>query len=109
VTGEIFDDTEHHRLVIDEDGLFPHLDYRRVAKRLVLIHTEVPEELAGLGIGGRLVRAAAKIAADQDLVLVPLCAFARTWLEEHPDVAAGVKIDWGAQVPGNGSSRDART
>jgi predicted GNAT family acetyltransferase len=109
VTGEVVDDTENHRLVIYEDGLFAHLDYRRVAKRLVLVHTEVPKELGGLGIGGRLVRAAVKIAADQDLVVVPLCPFVRTWLEEHPDVTAGVKIDWGAQVPGNDSSREPST
>jgi hypothetical protein len=26
---------------------------------------------------------------------VPLCPFARGWLERHPDVAARATVDWG--------------
>jgi len=28
---------------------------------------------------------------------VPLCPFARSWLERHPDEASAVPIDWTAQ------------
>ncbi|MBF6555593.1 MAG: N-acetyltransferase [Acidimicrobiales bacterium] len=47
---------------------------------MVLIHTEVPEELAGHGVGGRLVRASLDRAAREGLTIVPLCPFARRWL-----------------------------
>jgi hypothetical protein len=30
--------------------------------------------------------------------VVPLCPFARSWLERHPDAAAGITIDWGEPV-----------
>jgi len=33
--------------------------------------------------------------------VVPLCPFARSWLERHPDVAARAAIDW---APGGGGS-----
>jgi hypothetical protein len=27
---------------------------------------------------------------------VPLCPFARSWLQRHPDSASRVTVDWGA-------------
>jgi predicted GNAT family acetyltransferase len=74
------------------------LIYRKNAKRLVLIHTEVPEALGGRGLGGRLVQAAIDEAATSGITVVPLCPYARSWLERHPDQAARVSIDWGRPV-----------
>lgn len=70
------------------------LVYRRHGHRLVLIHTEVPADMEGQGIGGRLVAAAVDRAALEGLTVVPLCPFARGWLQRHPDTAARVTIDW---------------
>ena len=33
-------------------------------------------------------------AVGEGLTVVPLCPFARLWLERHPDVAASATIDW---------------
>jgi predicted GNAT family acetyltransferase len=93
---EVIDDHEDSRFEIVIDGSAAELVYRRRADRLVLVHTEVPSALAGHGIGGQLVEAAARRAARERLTLVPLCPFARDWLERHPDLAATVNIDWGA-------------
>jgi predicted GNAT family acetyltransferase len=76
-------------------GRLAELSYRRNGNRLVLIHTEVPVELEGHGIGGSLVSAAVDYAASQGMTIVPLCPFARTWLESHADVATRVPVDWG--------------
>jgi uncharacterized protein len=83
------------RFEFSSDGRLAELDYRRNGKRLVLIHTEVPLELEGRGIGGALVSAAVDHAASRGMTLVPLCPFARGWLERHPEAAARVTIDWG--------------
>ena len=48
----------------------------------------------GRGIGGRLVTAAVDRAAHEGLTLVPLCPFARGWLERHPEAASRAVIDW---------------
>lgn len=77
-----------------QDGL-AELIYRRRANRLVLVHTEVPEKLEGHGIGGQLVKAAVGRAATEGLTVVPLCPFARNWLERHPEMAGTVNVDWG--------------
>ena len=69
--------------------------YRRNGNRLVLIHTEVPAELEGHGLGGTLVAAAIDRAAREGVTVVPLCPFARGWLRRHPDAASKVTMDWG--------------
>ena len=78
-----------------QDGnTIAELTYHQNGQRFVLIHTGVPDEMGGHGIGGLLVRAAIAKAIDEGLTIVPKCPFAREWLEKHPDVAAGVSIDW---------------
>ena len=91
----VIDNAEASRLELAADGLRAELVYRRRPGRLVLVHTEVPEAAAGRGLGGQLVTAALDLAVDQDLTVVPLCPFARAWLQRHPDAAARVRIDWG--------------
>jgi uncharacterized protein len=92
----VIDNTEDSRFELTADGQLAALFYRRRGNRLVLIHTEVPVELEGQGIGGALVTAAVRRASHEGLTLVPLCPFARGWLERHPDVAAQAVIDWAA-------------
>jgi uncharacterized protein len=92
---QVTNNEEASRFEVHADGRLAELDYRRNGKRLVLIHTEVPVELEGRGIAGALVAAAVDHAAGEGMTVVPLCPFARTWLERHSDVAARVPVDWG--------------
>ena len=90
----ITDERGDHRFVYRADGAEAQLVYRRNGKRLILVHTEVPDELGGRGIGGRLVQAAVDVARAYSWTIVPWCPFARKWLENHPDNVDGVVIDW---------------
>jgi len=90
----VTDNQAESRLELEADGHVAELEYRRNGNRLVLIHTEVPTELEGRGLGGRLVTAAVERARRDSMTIVPLCPFARGWLERHPDVAAQVEVDW---------------
>ena len=92
---QVTDNQAASRFELGADGSLAELLYRRVGNRLVLIHTEVPVELEGRGIGGALVTAAVDRAAREGLTLVPLCPFARGRLQRHPDVAKTATIDWG--------------
>jgi predicted GNAT family acetyltransferase len=93
-SAEVIDNTDASRLELRADGWLAELVYRIRGDRLVLVHTEVPVELEGRGIGGRLVTAAVDRAAREKLTLVPLCPFARGWLERHPETASKAVIDW---------------
>ncbi|HTZ92599.1 MAG TPA: GNAT family N-acetyltransferase [Streptosporangiaceae bacterium] len=93
----VTDNTGASRLEIRADGDLAELVYRTRAGRLILVHTEVPAALGGRGVGSELVRAAIHKAAAEGMTVVPLCPFARNWLERHPDEAATVPIDWEAR------------
>jgi uncharacterized protein len=92
-------DTAETRFVISEGGADAELIYARQGDRLILVHTGVPEAWGGHGIGGRLVRAALAQAKADGLTVVPWCPYARRWLQEHPDEAAAVTIDWETPRP----------
>ena len=94
-TEQVTDNPAKSRFEFEADGRLAELLYRRNGDRLVLIHTEVPVELEGRGIGGKLVAAAIDRAAGEGMTVVPSCPFARTWLERHPDAASRATIDWG--------------
>jgi predicted GNAT family acetyltransferase len=90
----VVDNAAARRFELQVDGHLAELVYRREGDRLVLVHTGVPGELEGRGIGGRLVRAALAVAVAEQLTIVPNCPFARGWLERHPDEAAAATIAW---------------
>jgi uncharacterized protein len=90
----VIDNQAESRLEVHADGELAELIYHKNGNRLVLIHTGVPEALGHHGIGGRLVQAAIEKAAAGGMTIVPLCPYARSWLERHSDEAAKVPIDW---------------
>ena len=98
----VVDERAANRFVVTVDGSTAELVYRQVGDRLVLVHTGVPDAIAGHGIAGRLTEAALARARDEGLTIVPDCPYARRWLEEHPEAAATVAIDWPGRLPGAG-------
>lgn len=54
---------------------------------LVAVHTVVEPEYQGRGIAGALVREFYAMAARAGVPVVPLCPYAATWAERHPDEA----------------------
>jgi predicted GNAT family acetyltransferase len=88
------DEPGQGRFVVESDGSIAELVYRTEPDRLILLHTEVPGDLGGRGIGGQLVAAAVARAGSEGLTIVPWCPFARRWLKDHADVADTVEIDW---------------
>jgi uncharacterized protein len=98
----VMDDITGHRFVNQQEGGLSELVYRVDGRRMTLLHTGVPEKLRRRGIAAALVRAAIERAANEDLVVVPLCPYARKWLAEHPEGASTVTIDWAASRERNG-------
>ena len=70
---------------IEQDGEFAHLDYRLSGDVLQLIHTEVPQKLAGKGIGSQLAENALKWAREQKLKVEIICPFVKEYVAKHPE------------------------
>jgi predicted GNAT family acetyltransferase len=60
------------------------VDYGRVRNRLVAIHTEVPPEFGGRGIGSALVKHVVADARSSGFSITPRCPLFVTWFERHP-------------------------
>jgi len=81
----VVDRREEERFELPREGHLAFLTYSRGQGKLYLLHTEVPPELEGRGLGGRLVRAALESARAAGERVVPFCPFAQAWLLRHPE------------------------
>lgn len=80
---KLVDNTEEHRFELPLDGHVAFIEYTLGRDRITLTHTEVPEELEGQGIGGRLVKAALMDARERNLKVVPMCRFVAGYINRH--------------------------
>lgn len=80
------------------NGELAYLQYRLDPGRMVLIHTEVPPDLEGKGIGSALARRALNDAAQRDLEVVPECQFVASFIREHPQYLPLVAPEYQARI-----------
>ena len=84
---DVRDNTALNRFELDIDNHIAFSEYRRSDGLLTVLHTEVPGELEGRGIGSRLVRGLLAIARAEGLKVRPLCPFVRAYMDKHPEYA----------------------
>jgi predicted GNAT family acetyltransferase len=82
---QIRDNPAVHRYEIEVDGQTAYVRYTRKPGVITFIHTEVPEGLAGKGIGSRLARHVLDAARAEGLQVVPVCPFIDAWMKKHPE------------------------
>ena len=70
------------------DGLLCRCDYRMHGSTMMLVHTEVPPQLEGRGLASMLVRAAFEHARQNGMDVLPVCAYVRTWVQQHPEFSS---------------------
>ena len=88
-------DEEGLRFTLTDRSIGAELTYHLSGDRLVLTHAGVPPEHRNQGIAGVLVQAAVDRAAESGETIVPQCPYVRAWLEDHPDQADRVNVEWG--------------
>jgi uncharacterized protein len=84
---ELSDNVALHRFEMSVDGQTAFVTYAITNGWIVLIHTEVPDALAGRGVGGALVRAVLEEARRRGVEVVPRCEFAAAYIHRHPEFA----------------------
>jgi predicted GNAT family acetyltransferase len=53
---------------------------------IIIDHTEVAEELRGLGVGEKLARFMVDHAREKGIKVMPLCPFTRSVFEKNPEL-----------------------
>lgn len=89
-------DEQAHRFTVVRDGLTAELNYRRIGNRLIITHIGVPQALEGRGIGSALAKAGLEYAQQQGMEVVPLCSFARRYIERTPEYQPLVSTSFGS-------------
>ncbi len=82
---DIIDNTEKHRFELAVDGHIAATYYDIADGVITFIHTEVPSELGGKGIGSKLIREALDQVRADGLKVIPQCPFVKAFIEKHPD------------------------
>jgi uncharacterized protein len=83
----IINNSNGHRFETSVDGHVAVLNYKQDGGSITFIHTEVPEELAGRGVGSALAKAGLKYAREEGLQVIPECEFLAGYIEKHPEFA----------------------
>ena len=68
---------------IQTDAGLALLRYSRYGNIIDLVHTEVPEELAGKGLASVLAKFALDYARANNLSVIATCPFVRTYMSRH--------------------------
>ena len=85
-TETVINNPEKNRFEISHGSQLSKLEYRMKDDEFIdLVHTEVPEDLTGQGIGSSLVTAALEHARDNDLKAIPSCPFVASYVNRHPE------------------------
>jgi predicted GNAT family acetyltransferase len=87
MTADVRDNAAKHRFEFEADGHTAAAYYELAGNVITFVHTEVPPELGGKGIGSKLVRGALDQVRARKLRVVAKCPFVRAYIEKHPEYA----------------------
>jgi predicted GNAT family acetyltransferase len=76
-----------HRFELAVDSHVAATYYELADGVITFVHSEVPPELGGKGIGSQLVKGALDQVRADGLKVVAQCPFVKGWIDKHPDYA----------------------
>ena len=85
MSDEVRNNTAENRFELDVDGRTALAFYRVEPGVITFVHTQVPQELAGGGVGSRLVRGALEQVRALGLKVVAKCPFVAAYMGKHPE------------------------
>jgi predicted GNAT family acetyltransferase len=80
------DNQARHRFEIDLGDSTAIAVYKLLPAKIVFIHTEVPAEHRGKGVGTALIQAGLASARERGLKVIPICPFFADHIQRHKEV-----------------------
>ena len=80
---ELNEDSKRFELKVDGTTVF--IDYKLRNDVMYLIHTEVPKEHEGKGLGSKIVNMALNYIKEHNYKVAPLCSFVAAYVVKHPE------------------------
>ena len=82
---DIVNNKPQHRYELAVEGHIAATYYSIADGVITFIHTEVPPELGGKGIGSKLIRGALDQVRADGLKVIPQCPFVKAFIAKNPD------------------------
>lgn len=74
---QVRDAKDRHRFELEAEGYVAFSTYERSDNIVTILHTEVPKELGGRGIGSALAQGLLDLIRAEGLKVKPLCPFVK--------------------------------
>jgi uncharacterized protein len=84
---DIVNNKAENRYELAVDGHIAATCYEIADGVITFVHTRVPPELGGKGIGSTLIRGALDQVRAEGLKVVARCPFVKAFIDKHPDYA----------------------
>jgi uncharacterized protein len=84
---DVVNNPAKHRYELAVDGHIAATYYKVADGVITFVHTEVPPELGGKGVGSRLVQGALDQVRADGLKVIAQCPFVKAWIDKHADYA----------------------
>jgi uncharacterized protein len=84
---EVVNNREKLRYELALDGHVAATYYAVADGVVTFIHTEVPPELGGKGIGAKLIKGALDQVRADGLKVIAQCPFVKAYIDKHPEEA----------------------
>lgn len=81
----LYQNIDDRRFEVKLNDQIAFVDYKLHNNVISLIHTEVPKELSGKGVGSFLARNVLEFAKQQQLEVKPYCPFIKAYIDKHPE------------------------
>ena len=82
---DIVNDIAKHRYELAVDGHIAATYYEIAGPVITFVHTEVPPELGGKGVGSRLIKGALDQVRSEGLKVIAQCPFVKAYIDKHPE------------------------
>jgi uncharacterized protein len=87
MTDAVVNNRTQHRYELAVDGHVAATCYELADGVITFVHTEVPSELGGKGIGSKLIKGALDQVRSDGLKVIAQCPFVKAYIDKHPDTA----------------------
>ena len=95
MTENFRDNEDRNRFELDVEGSTAFVVYQKSPGAITLLHTEVPPQLGGKGIGSKIARATLDAVRAQGRKLTVECEFIQSFMAKHGEyndlLAGGAK------------------
>jgi uncharacterized protein len=82
---DVVNNRAQHRYELTVDGHLAATYYKISGDVITFVHTEVPPELGGKGVGSRLVQGALDQVRAEGLKVIAECPFVKAYIGKHAE------------------------